>query len=99
MWCLLSMCLLFECLPGFNVSAMAPWLSPYSSGTGCVQCISLHRPVSHSKSLVASGIATYSALQVLSALISCLRDAYDSTLPSIMVTYPLMFLRSTGSLA
>ncbi|OWZ14919.1 hypothetical protein PHMEG_00011533 [Phytophthora megakarya] len=99
MWCLLSMCLLFQCLPCFNVSEMVPWLSPYSSGTGCVQCSSLHRPASHSKSLVASDIATYSASQVLSALNSCLRDAYDSTLPSIMVTYSLILLRSTGSLA
>ncbi|OWZ19809.1 hypothetical protein PHMEG_0005884 [Phytophthora megakarya] len=80
MWCLLSICLLFECLPGFDVSAMAPWLSPYSSGTGCVQCGCLHRPTSHSKSLVASDIATYSASKVLSALTSCLRNAYDRTL-------------------
>ncbi|OWZ04851.1 hypothetical protein PHMEG_00023170 [Phytophthora megakarya] len=64
---------------------MTSWLSPYSSGTGSVQCSSLHRPASHSKPLVASDIATYSASQVFSALISCLQDAYDSTLPSIMI--------------
>ncbi|OWZ16409.1 hypothetical protein PHMEG_0009804 [Phytophthora megakarya] len=85
--------------PGFNVSAIAPWLAPYSSGTGCVQCSSLHRPASQNKSLVTSDIATYSTSQVLSALISCLRDAFDSTLPSIMVTYALMLLRFTGALA
>ncbi|OWZ16140.1 hypothetical protein PHMEG_00010108 [Phytophthora megakarya] len=93
------MFLLFEWLPGFNVSSMAPWLSPYSSGTGCVQYSSLHSPASHFKSLVATEIATYTSSQDFSALISCLRDAYDSTLSLIMVSYPLMILRSTGSLA
>ncbi|OWZ17451.1 hypothetical protein PHMEG_0008609 [Phytophthora megakarya] len=92
MWCLLSMCLLFERLSGFNISSMAPWLSPYSSDVGCVLCSSLHWPASHSKSLVASDISTHFASQVLSALSSCLRDAYDSTLLSIIVTYPLMLL-------
>ncbi|OWY98407.1 hypothetical protein PHMEG_00030838 [Phytophthora megakarya] len=80
------MCLLFECLPGLADIEIAPWLSPSSSGTGCVQLNSLHRPASHSKSLVASDIAIYSASQVLSALSSCFRDAYDSTLPSTIIT-------------
>ncbi|OWZ10538.1 Antibiotic biosynthesis monooxygenase protein [Phytophthora megakarya] len=34
-----------------------------------------HNPSSHSKSLVGSDMASYSASQVLGALSSCLRDA------------------------
>ncbi|OWY98302.1 hypothetical protein PHMEG_00030964, partial [Phytophthora megakarya] len=71
---LLSICLHLGCLSGFAVRQMAPWLSPYSSGTGCVQLNSLHNPSSHNKSLVASDMGTYSVSQVLSALSSCLRD-------------------------
>ncbi|EGZ04637.1 hypothetical protein PHYSODRAFT_411168, partial [Phytophthora sojae] len=57
-----------------------------STGPSTSQFNSRHRPNIHSKSFVPSFIATYSASVVLWALISCFRDAYETTLPSSIVT-------------
>ncbi|EGZ09238.1 hypothetical protein PHYSODRAFT_525394, partial [Phytophthora sojae] len=82
---LFSMCLVFECLPGLALNEVAPSLSPSMSVTGCDQASSLHKPCSHRMSFAASDMATYSASQVLIALISCFLEAYEITCPSSIV--------------
>ncbi|OWZ01009.1 hypothetical protein PHMEG_00027682, partial [Phytophthora megakarya] len=64
----------------------APWLSLSSDGTAYVRFNSLPRPTSHSKSLVASDTAMYSASLVLNALISCFHDRCNNIMPSTIIT-------------